>query len=161
MYLVVLVGGDCDKLGLGENKGVLPSSPPQHVPGFYNVNSGLVAMQWVQDYLEIKENRLKICHLVFRTETFMLTLSSCRTYMSLSVKRVVGQLGVVKRDGAALPVSPCGRWVRVDEDPVRQPGLCSANGLPATTLEAIAWVVCRDYVQEEDVAERWVQARDL
>lgn len=44
-YLVVLVGGDCDKLGLGENKGVLPSTPPQHVSGFNHMNSGLVAMQ--------------------------------------------------------------------------------------------------------------------
>lgn len=54
-YLVVLVGGDCDKLGLGENKGVLPSAPPQHVSGFNYVNSGLVAVQRVQDDLEIKE----------------------------------------------------------------------------------------------------------
>lgn len=45
MYLVVLVGGDCDKLGLRENKGMLPSTPPQHVPGFNYMNSGLVAMQ--------------------------------------------------------------------------------------------------------------------
>lgn len=56
-YLVVLVGGDGDKLGLGENKRVLPSAPPQHVPGFNDMNSGLVAMQRVQNYLGIKEKR--------------------------------------------------------------------------------------------------------
>lgn len=45
LYLVVLVGSDSDKLGLGENKGVLLSSPPQHVPGLNYVNSGLVAVE--------------------------------------------------------------------------------------------------------------------
>lgn len=51
-HLVVLVGGHCDKLGLRENKGVLPSPPPQHVPGLDDVDSGLVAMQRVQDNLD-------------------------------------------------------------------------------------------------------------
>lgn len=31
------------------------------------------------------------------------------TYMSVCVQRVVGELGIVKRDGSALPVSACGR----------------------------------------------------
>lgn len=46
-YLVVLVGSDCDELGFRENKGVLPSAPPQHISGFYYMNSGLVTMQRV------------------------------------------------------------------------------------------------------------------
>lgn len=51
-HLVVLVGGHCDELGLGENEGVLPSPPPQHVSGLDDVDPGLVAMQRVQDDLE-------------------------------------------------------------------------------------------------------------
>lgn len=81
--------------------------------------------------------------------------------MSLGVQRVVGELGAVEGDGAALPVGPCGRRVRVDENPVRQLGLRPPNGLPAAALEAIAGVVQRDDVQEEDVAEGRVQAREL
>lgn len=83
------------------------------------------------------------------------------TYVSLCVQRVVGELGVVKRDGAALPVSTCGRGLWVDENTVRKPRLCPANSLPAAALEAIAGVVCRDDVQQEDVTERWVQAGEL
>lgn len=60
LYLAVLIGGDGDELGLGENKGVLPPSPPQHIPGFNHVNSGLVPMQRVEDDLEMmgKEEQL-------------------------------------------------------------------------------------------------------
>lgn len=78
--------------------------------------------------------------------------------MSLCVQSVVGELGVVKGDGAALPVSTCGWRVWVDENPVWESRLCPSDSLPASTLEAIAGVVSRDDVQEEDVAERWVQA---
>lgn len=81
--------------------------------------------------------------------------------MALTVQRVVGQLGVVEGDGSALPVGPCGRRVRVDEDPVGQPGLRSAHRLPAATLKAVARVVSWDDVQQQDVAERRVQAGDL
>lgn len=86
---------------------------------------------------------------------------SAGSYMSLGVQRVVGELGAVEGDGAALPVGPCGRRVRVDENPVRQLSLRPPNGLPAAALEAIAGVVQRDDVQEEDVAEGRVQAREL
>lgn len=82
-------------------------------------------------------------------------------YMALTVQRVVGQLGVVEGDGAALPVGPRGRRVRVDEDPVGQPGLRSAHRLPAAALEAVARVVGRDDVQQDDVAEGRVQAGHL
>lgn len=87
--------------------------------------------------------------------------SVCTAYVSLGVQCVVGELGVVKRDGAALPVSTCGRGVWVDEDTVRKPRLCPADSLPAAALEAVAGVVCGDDVQQEDVTERWVQAREL
>lgn len=46
---------------------------------------------------------------MFCTEVFVLSQSVCGTYVSLCVQCVVGELGVVKRDGAALPVSTCGR----------------------------------------------------
>lgn len=81
--------------------------------------------------------------------------------MALTVQRVVGELGVVEGDGSALPVGPCGRRVRMDEDPVGQPGLGSAHRLPATALKAVARVVSWDDVQQQDVAERRVQAGDL
>lgn len=68
---------------------MLPSAPPQHVSGFNDMNSGLVAMQRVQDYLEIKEKRLtqlhredKIYQWRFGT-AFVLGQSLRRTYMSL------------------------------------------------------------------------------
>lgn len=54
-YLIVLVGSHCDKLGLRENKRVLSSAPPQHVSGFNYMDSGLVAVQRVQDDLEKKK----------------------------------------------------------------------------------------------------------
>lgn len=57
-YLVILVGGDREELGLGEDEGALSSAPPQHVPRFDEVNSGLVAMQGVQDDLRSKEETL-------------------------------------------------------------------------------------------------------
>ena len=56
-YLVVLVGGDREELGLWEDEGVLPSPPPQHVSGLDHMNPGLVAMQRVEDDLEIEEER--------------------------------------------------------------------------------------------------------
>lgn len=83
------------------------------------------------------------------------------TYMALTVQSVVGQLGVVEGDGATLPVGTRGWGVWVDEDPVGQPGLRTAHRLPATTLEAVARVVGRDDVQQEDVAEGRVEAGDL
>lgn len=49
----------------------------------------------------------------------------------------------------------------MDENTVRESGLRPSNGLPASALETIAGVVCRDDVQEQDVAERWVQARQI
>lgn len=81
--------------------------------------------------------------------------------MSTRVQGVVGELGIVKGDGSALPVSTCGRGVWMDENTVWKPGLCPANSLPTSALETIAGVVCREDVQEEDVAEGWVQARQL
>lgn len=49
----------------------------------------------------------------------------------------------------------------MDENTVWKPGLRPANGLPASALETIAGVVCREDVQEKDVAEGWVQAGQL
>lgn len=46
---------------------------------------------------------------VFRLRYVVLSQSVCGTYVSLCVQCVVGELGVVKRDGAALPVSTRGR----------------------------------------------------
>lgn len=83
------------------------------------------------------------------------------THMSLCVQGVVGELGVMKGDGAALPVGAGGGRVRVDEDPVGQPGLRRADGLPAAALKAVAGVICREDVQQEDVAERRVQTRQF
>lgn len=54
-HLVVLVGGDGDELSLGENEGVLSSTPPQHISGFNYMDSGLVAVQRVKDDLKMWE----------------------------------------------------------------------------------------------------------
>lgn len=134
---------------------MLPPTPPQHVPGFNHVNSGLVAVQRVQDYLQRKDFQMH--HGANSTSGMQL----CGTYMSTRVQGVVGELGVVKGDGSALPVSTCGRRVRVDENTVWKPGLRPADGLPASALETIAGVVRWEDVQEEDVAEGWVQAGQL
>lgn len=85
----------------------------------------------------------------------------CGTYISTRIQCVVGKLGIVKGDGSALPVSTCGRRVGMDENTVWKPGLRPADSLPASSLETIAGVVRREDVQEEDVAEGWVQARQL
>lgn len=53
--------------------------------------------------------KIKINRECFSTEVFVLSQSVCCTYVSLCVQCVVGELGVVKRDGAALPVSTRGR----------------------------------------------------
>lgn len=106
-YLVVLVGCDGDKLSLGEHERVLPPSPPQHVPGFDHVNPGLVAVQRVQDYLQREDVKMHPNHKA--TSVMQPCALLCGTYMSMRVQRVVGELGIVKGDGSALPVSTCGR----------------------------------------------------
>lgn len=71
------------------------------------MNSGLVAVQRVQDYLQI--NELKMHHNDKPTSVILLCAPLCGTYVSVRVQRVVGQLGVVKGDASALPVSTRGR----------------------------------------------------
>lgn len=86
---------------------MLPPTPPQHVPGFNHMNSGLVAVQRVQDYLQGKDFQMH--HNNNPTSVMQLCALLCGTYMSMRVQRVVGELGRVKGDGSALPVSTCGR----------------------------------------------------
>ena len=83
------------------------------------------------------------------------------THVALCVECVVGELGPVEGDGAVLPVFSGCRGVGVDEDPVRQPRLRTAQHLPAVILETVAGRVGRDDVQQQDVAEGGVQTRHL
>lgn len=52
-YLLVLVGGDCHELGLGEDVGPEGAAGElQHVVGLDDVKSGLVPVHRVQDDLQ-------------------------------------------------------------------------------------------------------------
>lgn len=61
----------------------------------------------MQDYLQI--NELKMHHNNKPTPVILQRAPLCGTYVSVRVQRVVGELGVVKGDGSALPVSTRGR----------------------------------------------------
>lgn len=61
----------------------------------------------MQDYLQI--NELKMHHNDKPTSVILLRARLGGTYVSVRVQRVVGELGVVKGDGSALPVSTGGR----------------------------------------------------